>query len=80
MKVSVIIANILTFLIKFFKYTPTAKKTCFIRQFYFRAEKVIFLARNRLGALIILFFAHEIEKSRSACTVQTRLSFDKLYG
>ena len=46
---------------KFFKYTPTAKKTCFIRQFYFRAEKVIFLAKNRLRALIILIFAHDMQ-------------------
>ena len=66
LKVSGIIANILTFLIgtaykKFFKYTPTAKKTCFIRQFYFRAEKVIFLARNRLRALIILIVAHDMQ-------------------
>ena len=67
LKVSVIIANILTFLIgtayikKFFKYTPTAKKTCFIRQFYFCAEKVIFLARNRLRALIVLIFAHDMQ-------------------
>ena len=38
------------------------KKTCFIRQFYFRAEKVIFLARNRLrAALIILIFAHDMQ-------------------
>ena len=67
LKVSVIIANILMFLIgtahikKFFKCTPTAKKICFIRQFYFRAEKVILFARNRLRALIVLIFAHDMQ-------------------
>ena len=66
LKVYVIIANILTFLIgtahiEFFKYTPTAKQICFIRQFYFRAEKVILFARNRLRALIALIFAHDMQ-------------------
>ena len=46
---------------KFFKYTPTAKKICFIWQFYFRAEKVIFFARNRLSALIVFIFAHDMQ-------------------
>ena len=46
---------------KFFKCTPTAKKICFIRQFYFRAEKVILFARNRLRALIVLIFAHDMQ-------------------
>ena len=37
------------------------KKICFIRQFYFRAEKVILFARNRLRALIVLIFAHDMQ-------------------
>ena len=46
---------------KIFKCTPTAKKICFIRQFYFRAEKVILFARNRLRALIVVIFAHDMQ-------------------
>ena len=46
---------------KFFKYSPTAKKHAFIRQFYFRAEKVILLARNRLRTLIVIIFAHDMQ-------------------
>ena len=47
---------------KFFKYTPTAKKSFIgLRQFYFRAEKVILFARNRLRALIVLIFAHDMQ-------------------
>ena len=46
---------------KFYKCTPTAKKTFFIRKFYFRAEKVILLARNRSRALIVLIFAHDMQ-------------------
>ena len=36
-------------------------KTCFTRQFYFRDEKVILLDRNRLRALIVLIFAHDMQ-------------------
>ena len=46
---------------KFGKCTPTAKKTCFTRQFYFRDEKVIFLDRSRLPALIVLIFSHDMQ-------------------
>ena len=45
---------------QFFKYTNSSK-ICFIRQFYFRAEKVILFARNRLRALIVLIFAHDMQ-------------------
>ena len=83
MKVSVIIANILTFLIGTAHIKNSSnihqqlKKTCFIRQFYFRAEKVIFLARNRLRALVIilLMFAHDmqIHVAHALCKQGSRL-------
>ena len=66
MKVSVIIANILTFLIG----TAPIKNSSNIHQqlenmlytaIYFRAEKVILFARNRLRALIVLIFAHDMQ-------------------
>ena len=38
-----------------------SKKICFIRQFYFRAEKVILFARNQLRDLIVLIFAHDVQ-------------------
>ena len=84
MKVSVIIASILTFLIgtahikKFCKCTPTAKKTCFTRQFYFRDEKVIFLDRSRLRALIVFIFAHDmqIQVAHALCKQGCRLISD----
>ena len=80
LKVSVIIANInvsywhCTYK-KFFKYTPTAKKICFIWQFYFRAEKKILFARNRLRALIVLIFAHamQIQVAHAMCKQGCRL-------
>ena len=60
---------------KFFKCTPTAKKICFIGQFYFRAEKVILFARNRLRALIVLMFAHDmqIQVAHALCEQGCRL-------
>ena len=80
-KVSVIIANILTFLIGIAHIKNSSniyqllEKTCFIRQFYFRAEKVIFLARTRLRALIILLFAHDmqIQVAHARCKQGCRL-------
>ena len=65
--VSVIIANILTFLIGTAHITYSSNvhqelnKTCFIRQFYLRAEKYMLLARNRLRALIAFIFAHDMQ-------------------
>ena len=83
LKVSVIISNILTFLI------GTAHiKNCSnihqqlknmlyrgLRQFYFRAEKVILFARNRLRALIVLIFAHDmqIQVAHAVCIQGCRL-------
>ena len=81
MKVSVIIANILTFLIGTAHITNSSnihqqlQKICFIRQFYFRAEKVILFARNRLRALIVLIFAHDmqIQVAHALCKQGCRL-------
>ena len=60
---------------KFCKCTPTAKKTCFSRQFYFRDEKVIFLDRSRLRALIVFIFAHDmqIQVAHALCKQGCRL-------
>ena len=81
LEVSVITANIFTFLIgtvhikNSTNVHPQLKKTCFIRQFYFRAEKVILLARNRLPALIVLIFAHDmqIQVAHALCKQGCRL-------
>ena len=60
---------------EFFKCTPTAKKICFIRQFHFRAEKVILFARNRLRALIVFICAHymQIQVAHALCKQGCRL-------
>ena len=50
-------------------------KICFIRQFYFRAEKVILFARNLLRNLIVLIFAHDmqIQVAHALCKQGCRL-------
>ena len=81
LKVSVIITSILTFLIGTPHIQNSAnvhqqlKKTCFTRQFYFRDEKVIFLDRSRLRALIVLIFAHDmqIQVAHALCKQGCRL-------
>ena len=47
----------------------------YIGQFYFRAEKVILFARNRLSALIVLIFAHDmqIQVAHALCKQGCRL-------
>ena len=58
LKVSVIIANILLFLIG----TAHIKNSSNIHQQLNKyAEKVIFFARNRLSALIVFIFAHDMQ-------------------
>ena len=87
LKVSVIIANILLFLIGTAHIKNSSnihqqlKKICFIWQFYFRAEKVIFFARNRLSALIVFIFAHDmqIQVAHALCKHGRRLRSYK-YG
>ena len=82
LKVSVIITNILTFLIGTAHIQNSAnvrqqlKKTCFTRQFYFRDEKVIFLDRSRLRALVVLIFAHDmqIQLAHALCKQGCRLT------
>ena len=68
MKVFVIIANILTFLIGTAHIKNSSnihqqlKKHALYGNFTFvPKKKVIFLARNRLRALIILLFAHDMQ-------------------
>ena len=81
LKVSVIIASILTFLIgtahikNSVNVHQQLKKTCFSRQFYFRDEKVIFLDRSRLRALIVFIFAHDmhIQVAHALCKQGCRL-------